>query len=286
MRDTLLNSFTREPLCTVVGPAVTCNATIAFNSSANPPGASFIPCYLASEYDARELSVYASTPTTVVYETLALRYAAGILSPQNIAKTTSLDARKVQLLDVKWLGSAGMSKPVLKSTCHQLSSMFQQQPKLFNFTTYQIQILNDATCSDEPSVLFSFCKDSTAILSSASECAGEDCYMVIACTIDARWAPISLWANTAVQTQISQSDPQPKRLFHSSALNSIKPITLTKSYLSAFLGPGIDGPSKIAALIDTWSPPLEGNVQQNFSPEIGGAQQNPFVATNYVQATA
>ena len=291
MLDTLLYSFTREPLCTVVGPQVTCNATVAFNTSASLPGMPFIPRYLATEYDARELSVYSSTPTDILYETFAFRYSAGILTPQNISNTIALDARKIQLLEVQFLGDAKMANPVVNSTCRQLNyseiyATSQQQTNLFSFSNYQITMLGDADGSGKPSVLFSFRKDDALLLKSAEKCSGEECYMAIECNIDARWATMDLWANTAVQTQIFQSDPQPKKLFESGRLNNIKPILLEKDWREKFLGPGLDAPPKIAALINTWNPPLEGTVQQNYFPSIGGAQQNTFLATNYAQAVA
>ena len=244
--------------CTTLGRNVECNTTTSNALLA-------IKRQITVQYDILSQSVYTTTPTAVMFENLAARYALGFARSSNVSDAVSVDATKTQLLEALFVGNGQMYKPLVNTTCQQLnySAIFeltQQKAISTDWSKPSVTWLGDVDGSDEQaSFVFTFMRNAPEF-QAPQACSGQECYAAISCSIDARLAPLSLWANTAQTALLYQSDPAPKKFFQSSAATAARRLTLKKSWLeAAFNDPtvNITMAKVIPAILDFWETPME-----------------------------
>ena len=244
--------------CTTLGQNVECNTTTSNALLA-------IKRQITVQYDILSQSVYTTTPTAVVYENLAARYALGLARHSNVTDAVRVDATQTQLLQAVFVGDGQMYKPLVNTTCQELSysdifDLTQQNAISANWSKPFVTWLDNVNSSDvRPSFVFAFMKNDTAF-QAPKACHGQECYTAISCSIDARLAPLSLWANTAQTSLLYQSDPQPKKFFQSPAAAAGRRLTLKKSWLdAAFNDPkvNITMDKVIPAILNFWETPME-----------------------------
>ena len=241
-------------LCTTTGKAVSCNASMDFRD-------------FAIEYDSNSLTAYSTTPTPVLYEVLSSKVSSGFAVQLNISDTETIDARKEQLIETRFLGNREMLRPISKVVCQDLSyaqiyQTFQDFGVVTNWSTPFAHWLAGVGNSPGPHFLFTYLRDDP-LLDARTPCEGEGCYAATSCTIDARWAPIRFFHNTAQSSVLYHSDPQPAKLFESKAINDAIPVVMKKDWLEAFTSPqaGVGGTnvSKVfPKLLDDLGTPMVG----------------------------
>ncbi|ETN46652.1 uncharacterized protein HMPREF1541_00838 [Cyphellophora europaea CBS 101466] len=258
--------------CTTEGFQSTCNVSLSETVSANAIGR-----VLSVDFDLDASNAYATTPTAAIFEALALRFESGVAFPLNITDTRVVEAGKAQLLDIQFDSAAGMFKPAVATACRELQydeivELYQDRNISTNWSTPAVTWLADAQGLDKDSFLFSYRIDSPDF-DNPSKCDGEDCYAAVACAIAPRWCPSQLWYNTAQQSLLFQSLPQPRDIFKKNE-SITKPILLRKDWLELTT---VDQDTKLAAnivdLFNEWRTPrvrapqaVQGRIQENIGP--------------------
>lgn len=261
--------------CITIASHVACNATLYPTQFRE----------LSLEYDVDSLTTFSSTPTEVIFETLANRFATGMAFPLNITETETVDAQKTQLIGTRFIGNRQLLKPVSRTMCEDLSySEIYQTLQDFkveaNWTAPFVHWLGNIDDSLTPSFLFTYLKNDTR-LDAARGCDGLDCYAAVRCTTNAKWVPMSIWHNSAHSTVTYQSDPQPQQLFESEASTKAPSVIIQKDWLEAMSVPRIlDTSDTFNKFMNHWMVPMAG------PPRIGsdqGTQSRPK-PSNYSQA--
>ena len=246
--------------CTWLGPAVTCNSTMS-------PSYLTVHRPLSLEFNTESLSIFTSTPTAMVYEDVAARFQLGLpVVNVGVPDALIIDAIGEFVLNAKLVGTEkSMLKPVVNTTCQQLSystifDMTKQNLIPSDWSSPTVSWLGDADGGSTPSFVYTFLKNDTTF-AAARSCAGQDCYVAIACSIDAKLVPTGLWINTAQQTTLFQSNPHPGSIMQSRHAATLKQIVLRKGWLDQFTS--LDnitsfGQQVLPQVLNRWSAPIEG----------------------------
>jgi hypothetical protein len=288
-------SFSRGPgvICTTTGFQSSCNGSMSSDSAANA-----IIRSLSLDFALDNLDAYATTPNAAIYDPIGFRFQGGVAHPFHIANTRSFEAGSSVLLDLRFAGSSGMFKPAVATSCRelqydQIADLYRAENISTNWSTPTVTWLRDSQGSGSESFIFSYRIDSSE-LDSTTKCSEQECYAAIACSIDARWIPYSLWYNTVQPSLLFQSSPQPRQIFR-----DLKPlenqVPLSKDWLElTSVTNDTDLADNIVFLLNDWnvprvrSPPQSpsGPLQENIGPTNHSVAVGIILAATITEAMA
>ena len=266
--------------CLNKGIDMSCNTTMSVAGSTHT---------WSLEYDFFSLSPVVSSQKVDIFSPLQNRVKDGLATLIDLPGVTSIDASKPEVLDLHFFGNKDLLKPMVRTTCEDLNytriyQIYKDNRIQYDWSTPAGFFLKDTDSSTNPSFIYSWLKNDSW-LRDAQPCKGESCYKSVACAIDARYVPLSLWFNIQQPDTPFQSDPQPSKSVRSGKFDEGVSITLGKGLMDSFT---VQGSTNVS--VDIGSILNNNNIPQEERPESFEVFKDTLTTdvgfVNYTQAIA
>jgi hypothetical protein len=179
-----------------------------------------------------------------------------------------------------------MFKPATTAHCQNLA--YNEIYQLFNdfgvITDWATPLgtwLRDIDETANPNFVFTYLKNSSKLFDT-TDCAGQDCFQAVRCTINSFWTPVNIWYNTAQASFLYFSNPQPAAFFSSRERTSFRPVVMKRDWLEQMTIPVLANITEyVQNNLNSWGVPQTAGPLQNFT---SSSFQTFVQPTNYSQA--